>query len=173
MCSPRPDGRTCSQPQSRSQRCLCSASCEHRGLRVSGLPFQRVQGQHQACRHHLSLPLNPISRPQRPAMSLLPYVQLNRRIPDVERHVETQTRPCAADAALWVCCGVPLIDVREEHEVPGQVLVAEPLLHEGMFMVGGCRKVYSRRDALRGICARMKASALRIVYPRRTMNAAY
>ncbi|KAL7280351.1 hypothetical protein ACG7TL_005272 [Trametes sanguinea] len=71
-------------------------------------------------------------RPQRPALSLLPYVQLNGRKPDSERHVETQTRPCAADAALWVCCGVPLIDVREEHEVPGQVLVAEPLLYEGV-----------------------------------------
>ncbi|KAI9062491.1 hypothetical protein FKP32DRAFT_1758677 [Trametes sanguinea] len=76
------------------------------------------------------------------------HVQSNRRSPDFKRHIETHTRPCAPDAALWVCCGVPLIDAREEYGVPETVLAGEPFVYEGMFMVGGCRRVFSRRDAL-------------------------
>ncbi|CDO69342.1 hypothetical protein BN946_scf184746.g23 [Trametes cinnabarina] len=77
-----------------------------------------------------------------------PYIQTSRRSPDLKRHIETHTRPFAPDAALWVCCGVPLIDARGECGVPEKVLAEEPFVYTGTFMAGGCRKVFSRRDAL-------------------------
>ncbi|KAI0349568.1 hypothetical protein OH77DRAFT_1525577 [Trametes cingulata] len=76
-----------------------------------------------------------------------PYVQRNKRSPDLKRHVGTHTRPTDDAEALWVCCGVPLIDATE-HGVPEKLLLEEPFEYEGMFMVGGCRKTFSRRDAL-------------------------
>ncbi|KAI0675782.1 hypothetical protein C8Q78DRAFT_963049, partial [Trametes maxima] len=74
-----------------------------------------------------------------------PYVQHNHRSPDLKRHIATHTRP--TEDALWVCCGVPLIDAREAG-VPVEMTKEELFEYEGMFMVGGCRKVFSRRDAL-------------------------
>ncbi|KAI0372867.1 hypothetical protein BV20DRAFT_1050297 [Pilatotrama ljubarskyi] len=86
------------------------------------------------------------------------YVQRKKRSPDLKRHIATHTRPTNTDEALWVCCGVPLIDA-QECRVPTAVLLEEPFLYEGLYMVGGCRKVFSRKDALRrhlrthaGIC---------------------
>ncbi|KAI0372628.1 hypothetical protein BV20DRAFT_990806 [Pilatotrama ljubarskyi] len=73
------------------------------------------------------------------------YVQRNKRSPDLKRHVQTHTRP--TNEPLWVCCGVPLIDA-SEHGVPANLLLEPPFEYEGMFMVGGCRKVFSRKDAL-------------------------
>ena len=76
------------------------------------------------------------------------YTQTNRRSPDLKRHIQTHTR--GKDEALWVCCGVPLIDAEEEHGMPPEVVAAkEPFEYDGMFMVGGCRQVFSRRDALK------------------------
>ncbi|KAI0362355.1 hypothetical protein OH77DRAFT_1388223 [Trametes cingulata] len=76
-----------------------------------------------------------------------PYVQGKKRSPDLKRHIATHTRPTRTDKALWVCCGVPIIDA-QECRLPTEVLLEEPFLYEGLYMVGGCRKVFSRRDAL-------------------------
>ena len=46
-----------------------------------------------------------------------------------------------------MCCGVPVFDARE-HGVPEQVIHEEAFEFEGMFMVGGCKTTFSRRDAL-------------------------
>ncbi|KAM5543549.1 hypothetical protein V8D89_002800 [Ganoderma adspersum] len=75
-----------------------------------------------------------------------PYVQRNRRSPDLKRHVETHTR--GAHVAAWVCCGVPA-ETAVELGVPSEVVRDAPLFDfDGVTMVGGCRKVFSRRDAL-------------------------
>ncbi|KAM5537624.1 hypothetical protein V8D89_008702 [Ganoderma adspersum] len=88
-----------------------------------------------------------------------PYVQQTRRSPDLKRHIETHTR--GKDVALWVCCGVPAVNARELG-VPAEVVRTAPIYDfEGVPMVGGCRKTFSRRDALarhlrmakeRGLC---------------------
>ena len=75
-----------------------------------------------------------------------PFVQRSKRSPDLKRHIATHTRP--ADAELWVCCGVPVCDAAE-HGVPAEYLrTATPFEYKGMLMVGGCKKTFSRRDAL-------------------------
>ncbi|KAH9893422.1 hypothetical protein C8Q73DRAFT_761353 [Cubamyces lactineus] len=89
----------------------------------------------------------PVSRSNKWKCPYCAYTQTNRRSPDLKRHIQTHTR--GEDEALWVCCGVPLIDAQEEHGVPEAVAAKEPFEYEGMFMVGGCRKVFSRRDALK------------------------
>ncbi|KAI0642223.1 hypothetical protein C8Q79DRAFT_929224 [Trametes meyenii] len=87
----------------------------------------------------------PIQRADRWKCPYCPYVQQSHRSPDLKRHIATHTR--STEEALWVCCGVPLIDAREAG-VPEAMAKEEPFEYEGMFMVGGCRKVFSRRDAL-------------------------
>ena len=73
------------------------------------------------------------------------HVQRNRRSPDLKRHIATHTR--ADDDASWVCCGVPVIDALERG-VPGASMLEENMYeHNGMFMIGGCRKTFSRKDA--------------------------
>ncbi|KAI0763944.1 hypothetical protein BD413DRAFT_483323, partial [Trametes elegans] len=73
-----------------------------------------------------------------------PYTQLNKRGPDFRRHVETH-----AQAALWVCCGVPMDDLRAREGVPREVLARPPIEFEpGLLLVGGCKKTFSRRDSL-------------------------
>ena len=98
---------------------------------------RNVQVSRTAVRAVASSPLNRWQCPY------CPHVQKNRRSPDFKRHVETHTRP--ADA-LWVCCGVPLANAAE-HCVPDAVARDEVWEFEGMLMVGGCRKTFSRRDA--------------------------
>ncbi|TBU37982.1 hypothetical protein BD309DRAFT_1084345 [Dichomitus squalens] len=74
------------------------------------------------------------------------YVQRNRRTPDLKRHIQTHTRGAAV--AAWVCCGVPIEDALEAG-VPAEVVRAAPIFDfEGVLMIGGCRKTFSRRDAL-------------------------
>ncbi|KAI0718721.1 hypothetical protein C8T65DRAFT_827400 [Cerioporus squamosus] len=73
-----------------------------------------------------------------------PYFQHNRRSPDMKRHLATHTRP--ADKVQWVCCGVPLLDAAA-HGVPEKLIQGELFEFEGVLMVGGCRKTFSRRDA--------------------------
>ncbi|KAI0664268.1 hypothetical protein C8Q70DRAFT_1117682 [Cubamyces menziesii] len=100
----------------------------------------------------------PASRTNKWKCPYCSYTQTNRRSPDLKRHIQTHTR--GKHEALWVCCGVPLIDAEEEHGMPPEVVAAkEPFEYDGMFMVGGCRQVFSRRDALkrhlrarRGVC---------------------
>ena len=75
-----------------------------------------------------------------------PYVQHNRRAPDFKRHLKTHTH--GADVALWVCCGVYAPDAMD-HGVPAEVLrQGEIIEFDGLQMIGGCRKTFSRRDAL-------------------------
>ncbi|KAI0760575.1 hypothetical protein C8Q74DRAFT_239950 [Fomes fomentarius] len=71
------------------------------------------------------------------------YVQHNRRSPDYKRHVETHS----PKKGQWVCCGVPVFDAQAQG-VPESMLHEEPFEHEGLLMVGGCKKTFSRRDAL-------------------------
>ncbi|KAI0674014.1 hypothetical protein C8Q78DRAFT_1020339 [Trametes maxima] len=85
-----------------------------------------------------------------------PYVQRVHRSPDLARHIATHTRPADPAEALWVCCGVP---VSSPAAVVAGLRDAKPFVYEGMRMVGGCRKTFSRRDALKrhlknneGIC---------------------
>ncbi|KAI0760567.1 hypothetical protein C8Q74DRAFT_1319556 [Fomes fomentarius] len=71
------------------------------------------------------------------------YVQHNRRSPDFKRHIETHS----PKKGQWVCCGVPVFDAQAQG-VPESVVHEEPFEHEGLPMVGGCKKTFSRRDAL-------------------------
>ncbi|PIL23049.1 hypothetical protein GSI_14356 [Ganoderma sinense ZZ0214-1] len=75
-----------------------------------------------------------------------PYVQRNRRSPDLKRHIKTHTR--GDDVADWVCCGVPVLSAIELG-VPDRILrEGQVFVFDGVLMVGGCRKAFSRRDAL-------------------------
>ncbi|KAI1785970.1 hypothetical protein LXA43DRAFT_953147 [Ganoderma leucocontextum] len=74
-----------------------------------------------------------------------PHVQRNRRSPDLKRHVATHTR--SDDDASWVCCGVPVIDAPECGVPKGFVREENVYEYKGMFMIGGCRKTFSRKDA--------------------------
>ncbi|KAI0758869.1 hypothetical protein C8Q74DRAFT_1372778 [Fomes fomentarius] len=73
-----------------------------------------------------------------------PYVQHNHRSPDFNRHVATHS---TLEKAQWVCCGVPVFDARAQG-VPESVVHEEPFEYEGLLMVGGCQRTFSRRDAL-------------------------
>ncbi|KAI0671934.1 hypothetical protein C8Q78DRAFT_1031487 [Trametes maxima] len=77
------------------------------------------------------------------------WVQDTKRGPDLRRHIETHTRPPhgETDKANWVCCGVP-VGVAEEVGVPKEMREMTPFKYQGMFFVGGCEKVFSRKDAL-------------------------
>ncbi|CDO77006.1 hypothetical protein BN946_scf184298.g33 [Trametes cinnabarina] len=77
-----------------------------------------------------------------------PYVQKTRRTPDLKRHIETHTRSDSADEANWVCCGVPR-GAASDLGVPQKAMTDEPFEYAGQDMVGGCRQVFSRRDALK------------------------
>ena len=75
-----------------------------------------------------------------------PYVQYNRRTPDLKRHVKSHAH--GADVALWVCCGGYAPDAIQ-HGVPVDVIQqGEVIEFDGLPMIGGCRKTFSRRDAL-------------------------
>ncbi|KAI0760544.1 hypothetical protein C8Q74DRAFT_1372391 [Fomes fomentarius] len=71
------------------------------------------------------------------------YVQHNHRLPDLNRHIATHS----PEERQWVCCGVPVFDAQEQG-MPESVVHEEPFEHEGLLMVGGCKKTFSRRDAL-------------------------
>ncbi|KAL7279355.1 hypothetical protein ACG7TL_007196 [Trametes sanguinea] len=77
-----------------------------------------------------------------------PYVQTTRRSPDLKRHMKTHCPSGTSDEAEWICCGVPLEDA-QAMGVPQEVLEEEVFVYGGEAMVGGCRKVFSRRDALK------------------------
>ena len=76
-----------------------------------------------------------------------PHVQHNRRSPDFKRHIKTHTRD--SDVADWVCCGVPVLNAVELGVPPAVVREAQVFEFDGMLMIGGCRKAFSRRDALK------------------------
>ncbi|EED85590.1 predicted protein [Postia placenta Mad-698-R] len=61
----------------------------------------------------------------------------------LRRHLETHD--CTLSTKEWVCCGVP-------EEMSGMYKMEEPVrrvLHKGLWMVGGCDGLFSRKDALR------------------------
>ncbi|EJF56896.1 hypothetical protein DICSQDRAFT_92996 [Dichomitus squalens LYAD-421 SS1] len=75
-----------------------------------------------------------------------PYVQHNRRSPDLKRHIETHT--LGADVAMWVCCGVYALDALDQG-VPVEVVRQSQIVDfGGVPMIGGCMKTFSRKDAL-------------------------
>ncbi|KAI0833692.1 hypothetical protein BC628DRAFT_43441 [Trametes gibbosa] len=76
-----------------------------------------------------------------------PYVQRNRRGPELRRHIKTHTLPAEAGKWLWICCGVPLAEAAALG-LPEDVRGEQPLEYNGMLFVGGCGKGMSRRDAL-------------------------
>ncbi|KAI0652758.1 hypothetical protein C8Q79DRAFT_939273 [Trametes meyenii] len=88
-------------------------------------------------------PPDPANRWQCP---YCPYVQRVHRKPDLARHIATHTRPADPAAALWVCCGVP---ASSPAAAAAGLRDAEPFVYEGMSMVGGCKRTFSRRDALK------------------------
>ena len=49
----------------------------------------------------------------------------------------------------WVCCGVPFDDAELTKDIPAEMLREELFDYNGQLMVGGCRKTFSRRDALK------------------------
>ncbi|KIM56114.1 hypothetical protein SCLCIDRAFT_1220609 [Scleroderma citrinum Foug A] len=71
------------------------------------------------------------------------WVQRNHRTPDLKRHIRTHT--CFGCPAQCVCCGVPLKDVGR-YNLPEN---AAPCNWQGKLMFGGCRKEFSRRNALK------------------------
>ena len=75
-----------------------------------------------------------------------PYVQRSRRSPDLKRHIKTHTR--GGEVADWVCCGVPVMNAIELGVPATTVREAEVFEFDGVLMIGGCRKTFSRRDAL-------------------------
>ncbi|KAI9066079.1 hypothetical protein FKP32DRAFT_1646465 [Trametes sanguinea] len=93
--------------------------------------------------HHL-----PSSSSNRWKCPYCSYVQTTRRSPDLKRHIKTHFPSSISDEAEWICCGVPLEDAHAMG-VPQEVLLEEVFVYGGQAMVGGCRKVFSRRDALK------------------------
>ncbi|TBU23884.1 hypothetical protein BD311DRAFT_730568 [Dichomitus squalens] len=74
------------------------------------------------------------------------YVQHNRRSPDLKRHIATHTH--GADVAMWVCCGVYALDALGQG-VPVEVVRQGQIMDfDGVPMIGGCMKTFSRKDAL-------------------------
>ncbi|KAF9241168.1 hypothetical protein BU15DRAFT_61117 [Melanogaster broomeanus] len=71
------------------------------------------------------------------------WVQRNHRTPDLKRHIRTHTR--LQRPAQWICCGVPLRDAKN-YDLPED---AKPYIRDGVTMIGGCGKEFSRRDALK------------------------
>ncbi|EMD39924.1 hypothetical protein CERSUDRAFT_122066, partial [Gelatoporia subvermispora B] len=72
------------------------------------------------------------------------YVQTNGRAPDLARHIASHL--AGQDPMKWVCCGVPLAHARAYGVRMGPG--AEVNMYEGVPMVGGCWRTFTRRDAL-------------------------
>ena len=88
-------------------------------------------------------PATPMAKNNPWACPYCKWVQRNHRTPDLKRHIRTHTR--LQRPAQWVCCGVPVEDA-ENYNLP---VDAQSYVWEGETMIGGCRKEFSRRDALK------------------------
>lgn len=75
--------------------------------------------------------------------SFCTYVAPKGRLPDLRRHVKTHGKKNED----FMCCGVPLAEAKERG-VPTERMKEKPLVYQRIKMVGGCRKAFSRRDAL-------------------------
>lgn len=72
--------------------------------------------------------------------------QVNKRLPDFKRHLRTHTRPDEGDESQgWWCKGVPLEDAHRFNISKG----AKSFEFLGQERIGGCRRTFSRRDALK------------------------
>lgn len=72
--------------------------------------------------------------------------QVNKRLPDFKRHLRTHTRPDEGDESQgWWCKGVPLEDAHRFNISKG----AQSFEFLGQERIGGCRRTFSRRDALK------------------------
>ena len=88
-------------------------------------PYTPVSSELVACRRRNSPALPSVTTSSnRWKCPHCPYVQRNRRSPDLKRHVETHTP--GARIAAWVCCGVP-IENAVELGVPSEVVCSAPL----------------------------------------------
>ena len=74
------------------------------------------------------------------------WKQVNKRLPDFKRHLRTHTRPDEGDQSQgWWCKGVLLEDAHKFNIPKG----AESFKFLGQERIGGCRRTFSRRDALK------------------------
>jgi hypothetical protein len=71
-----------------------------------------------------------------------PWVQRNKRTPDLKRHIRTHTR--LLHPAQWVCRGVMIEDDTSPHTQS-----TNPSPYVQKLGAGGCGKTFSRRDALK------------------------
>ncbi|KAF5367768.1 hypothetical protein D9758_009828 [Tetrapyrgos nigripes] len=74
------------------------------------------------------------------ACSECSWVQISRRMPDFQRHMNTHNRP-----DKWCCKGVLVRDRDMYPHIPSDAKAYE---FGGQWRVGGCLKTFSRRDAL-------------------------
>ena len=148
---PRTSGSPRRQPRARRTAQAASSPSPYPAITSNSSP--RTSSHLVACTRR-NAPVSPTNTPpssasprtKRWACPHCPYVQHNRRAPDFKRHLRTHTH--GADLALWVCCGVCAPDAME-HGVPLEVIrQGEVIEFEGLPMIGGCRKTFSRRDAL-------------------------
>ena len=81
------------------------------------------------------------------------HVQKNRRLPDLKRHIVTHDRWTKPEK--WICCGVRVETAHlycediEEGMTEEEQIKAGAYRFRGQLMIGGCRKGFARRDALK------------------------
>ena len=81
------------------------------------------------------------------------YIQKNRRIPDLKRHILTHDR--WMEPEKWTCCGVKIemahlyCEDIEEGMTKEEQIEAGAYLFRGRLMFGGCLQAFARRDALK------------------------
>ncbi|OJT10581.1 hypothetical protein TRAPUB_12880 [Trametes pubescens] len=137
-----------------SRRCKSSRICEQAAQSPPSYPSPAASSsRHGSKPKVISTPRRNIavSPNTRPAPSTNPlqcpfcsYEARHGRVPDIKQHLLTHTRGNKYD---FLCCGVPLAQA-EELRVPAEVKREAPLVYEGIKMVGGCWKGFSRRDVL-------------------------
>jgi len=81
------------------------------------------------------------------------YIQTNQRVPDLKRHVVTHDR--WMEPEKWTCCGVTMDRAHlygkgiKEGMTDEERIKAGAYVFNGRLMIGGCRKTFARRDALK------------------------
>jgi len=81
------------------------------------------------------------------------YIQKNRRVPDLKRHIVTHDR--WIEPEKWTCCGVRMeiahlyCEDIEEGMTEEEQREAGAYLFKGQLMIGGCLTAFARRDALK------------------------
>ena len=81
------------------------------------------------------------------------YIQENQRVPDLKRHIITHSRWAEPDK--WKCCGVGMDRAHLYETGIKQGMTDEECVKAGAYnfrgrlMIGGCKKSFARRDALK------------------------